>query len=389
VGGTIAVQEILVRLTVKQGSISYSFYSRTNASGVYSIPWTIPGTGTDPRLSVIAERPHIASTTVVTVKPSPQFQIGASSQIVLSTIPIQPPFTGQVTVNFNLSSSDHLHAYLTAREVYAMYTAMDATSPPVVGDTIRSDMLGLAIDPMVVLGGMSGGGGVTLTDVLVQLLPATATDFPFVVAHEMGHALAWRSLGLSLAVIGSTDYFLSDGSFSGCETGGTAWSDFSCEVEKVEFHEGFAYLNEALWMWRRNADPSCNQTTNPRIPGSSGSFDLERAGICGLSSILAHKRPVCATRALWDIMDNPPSDGDGITNRDLSSVVAVLRSYPRNCTCLSDNGCNTEGDWLICPSDPDGNNWRDFRRNWEALFPGTTSLNSIEDTNGLDSQTNN
>jgi hypothetical protein len=328
-------------------------------------------------VTLMAKRPNIGATTVQTPsEPAEQFGVysGGSINVAYRQFDVSgfPGGSGNINSSFTITScSEILNVYYTAREMYGLFATMGT---PFVGGSTTSDMFGLHLDTNY----PGGSGGGTPTDSQIFLGAGTGVSLPETVAHEIGHALVWRSLDQSVAVInGTTDYWCYD------DGGNSTWRAFSQECDRAAFHEGLADSISALWMWFRTADPPGG---NPNfLPDSSSGgvpIDLESAGTCGDGSGPDYRKPFCSARAMWDIMDNSPTDGDGITSRDLSDVVGVLRSYQRGCWAPWDNRCANEAGY-----DAHGNNWKDFKWNWANAGLGQSSeMNSIESNNGLGGQ---
>jgi hypothetical protein len=90
---------------------------------------------------------------------------------------------------------------------------------------------------------------------------------------------------------------------------------------------------------------------------------------------------MCVTRALWDFMDSPAGDDDGVINRDLSDFYDTFERYP-SCNY---NRCNRESyPWdQFMPDYADGHNWKDFKYHW-VNENGSSSVAAIESANGLE-----
>lgn len=391
-GGQVPLAEALVHLTVSPSfGLPTEFWTRTNAAGGYTVPWTMGSRPAALRIEVRPTRPNIGTGTVIGAQPAFQFRVRSltASDIVLGSTTF-PPLAGSggtQIANFALGSSEPGNVFRTARETYAM---LDAQTNPPIGPTLRGDMLGVDVfingDPPV-----GSRGGMAPDDRQVFLLPSTGTRNPFTVAHELGHILEYRSFDVLGPPAGPLEYGRDQPFVLG------AWGDLTNEHEKAAFQEGFAHAVGAMWMWIRAADPP--NGAHPAIPGPTGIFDLEQTqppgddpdqcepdvevfpGIPGSPTVhvnLGHRRAICVARGFWDILDSAPAAAaDPIANRDLGEIVRVLRAYPRNCVPFFDNGCVGEGGF------DDGMNWSDFRRNYEATFP--QSLGGIENSNGLTS----
>ncbi len=380
-GGQVPLSEALVHLTVSP-SIGFptEFWTRTNAAGGYTIPWTMNSRPATLRVEVRPTRPNIGTGTVTGAQPAFDFRVRSltASDIVLSstTFPSLTFSNGTQIANFPLGSSEPSNVFRTARETYAM---LDAQTQPPIGATLRGDMRGVDVfingDPPI-----GSIGGMAPDNVQVFLLPSSGTRDPFTVAHELGHILEYRSFDVLVPPAGPLEYGRDQPFVMG------AWGDLTSEHEKAAFQEGFAHAVGAMWMWVRAADPPAG--AHPAIPGPTGAFDLESAadqcetdmnvfpGLPPVHVNLGHRRAICVARGFWDILDSAPAaTADPIANRDLGEIVRVLRAYPRNCLPFFDNGCVGEGGF------DDGMNWSDFRRNYQATFP--ESLGGIENSNGL------
>jgi hypothetical protein len=222
--------------------------------------------------------------------------------------------------NQSAVTQEAVSAYRTAWEVFRMW-AQQGSQPLSIPS--RSPPIDVNIYG-------PGSGGVTPTWGAFFISAGVARAYPTVVAHEMGHILAWNMLGTPLALISPLDYQFPPDLGS--------WTTSSIEGKKAAFHDAIGELNMAMWMWYRSADPPVSQimqsasarSQNPRIPcdGTATGCNLESAGICGQSqTAFRHRRVICNVRALWDVVDNSPSDGDGISSRSLNEVAKVLDSY--------------------------------------------------------------
>jgi hypothetical protein len=192
----------------------------------------------------------------------------------------------------------------------------------------------------------------------------------FTVAHELGHVVAWRSLGLPLAPFRSDflDYM--------CDGNPThSWTSLECE--KAAWNEGFAHFVAATWMWARTAP-------RPVIPVTPTGFDLE-SGSC---TTPGRANEGCQAKALWDIYDSRAGDDDGILNRTLLSITNVLRGYPDLCIFPfpGDNNCSNEG-YPYGPNTYDLNalNFWDFRANWAVTIGAAQvpQISAIYAQNGI------
>lgn len=262
-GGTVVtLREAEVRLYVYQSASIYTVrYARTNALGQYQIDWSEAFTPIKIKVAVIARRPNLATASSTTTPPSFRFAINGIAGTVLTSEVVSTAFTGNIDVSFDITQrSDAISSFLTAREVYAMFGTHGA---PVVGGATSLAMHGVVISSHATV-----RGGITPTDSQIFVGPGVPTGAPFIVAHELGHALVWRSLGLSFPIIEPLDYLCV---FPGRPDAFPSWDDFSYECEKVAFQEGLANLNAALWMWRRDS-------TNRIVPRAPNPWGLEGRG---------------------------------------------------------------------------------------------------------------
>lgn len=199
-GGVIPLQEALIELQIQGGGGSQfgvkTVFARTNAAGLFVIPWNQLSRPDKLRVRVIATRPSITATQVV-FGFDREFRITTAgvSDVVLLTIDTVPAAnTGgiQDLGTSTLPASEVTNAFLTVRETYAMF---DTNSVP-AGGSIRGDMEGLNIFVNEALPIGSFGGGVAPAATEVLLVPGTATSFPFTVAHEVGHIVSYRAYGV-------------------------------------------------------------------------------------------------------------------------------------------------------------------------------------------------
>lgn len=359
-----------------------AFCGRTGQDGRVRIPWAV--TFTADKL-IVRSRPRSLSSSSCS---STEFEVRSGNPSAPNTIFWATETFETVEAETDLERTvrgETAVVYLTAEEVLDMHDAMG--TPFGGGSSIRASVAGMQIFINQLAGLEDLSGGVAPTDGLILLPSDTGRARPFSVAHEIGHIVAWRNLGLPFAPINPVlDYscYLWEGQ-------NAAWSRFSHECSKAAFHDGFADVHAALWMWFRNADPDGapdGLSHNPHIPTGSGFVDLETTGGCG-DETQAFKKPGCHLRALWDLVDSAPTDGDGSTGADLSDLVGAFRAYPRLCGPIPlDNRCSWEGwPWPSIPlhgQNPEGNNWKDFKAAASAS-PNLTAaqLNSIEDGNGL------
>lgn len=365
--GPMPLQEIMVRIDVLSADAEPTTrFGRTNAAGLFEIDWSTAADMEAVVVTVVAKRPDIAATEVLSREPASQFELGGPLGVAdvatLATAGFPLP-RGDVTATTQADTTltecnEITDAFYTLREVYTLF---DSQGDPFIGGSIRSDMLGLHLS----LNNPGFGGG-TPTASSIFLGAGTAAARPETVAHEVGHAVAWRALDQDIALInGTTDYNI-------CvpDPNNLTWQDFSLECDKAAFHEGLATAIAAFWMWREEA-PAPFWPPDGSAPGGLPP-SLEAPGLCDDIPGTRFTAPFCNTRAVWDLYDNPPFDDDDVVSRDLSDIVGVLRSYQRSCLNPYDNNCANEGAWIGAGIvDSDGNNWKDFRANWQFALGST------------------
>jgi hypothetical protein len=383
----VPLEGITVRLRqqkVVNGNLTLLYidtYATTDSQGRFSFTYDSISTNWV-HLDVIASNRRSNSTSTTLGAVNFQIKAGGGSPIVLrrKNFGVAP---GTQVFDFQFNSeqfvstmeSETISAYRTAWEVFKMWE-QQGTSPL----SIKAHLEPLNIEVMASLGDLpypvsSWGdvkGGMTPTSNTVMIGSPYARFSPWTLAHEMGHILTWNFFEIPLALISPTDYVtpLNPLNFS--------WDVDSIEGEKVSFHDAFGDLNLAMWMWYRAADPPTSETlagvpsrsSNPRYPcdSSSNGCNLEVAGICARDSTPFPKRLViCNLRALWDVIDEPPNDIDGITNRSLNHVLNVLKSYGKHPV--------DHGAWEGYPYDAyttitiDENSWFDYYHNHVAVYP--------------------
>jgi hypothetical protein len=253
------------------------------------------------------------------------------------------------TRNVAVTSGEKEAAYLTAEEFYARVVRQS-------GDLLNT-MKGVAVHI-----NSAPFSAVTPNALDVHLSGGMAIGDAFAEAHELGHMVAWRSLGLLLTPFRADflDYMCGDLNPT------HSWTSLECE--KAAWNEGFAHMVAAAWMWQRSAP-------RPVIPVITGGFNLE-SGAC---TTPGRNNEGCQAKALWDIYDNRTGDDDGITDRSMISITQVLRAYPDHCIPPFDNRCSNEGDplSLLNPLDLNALNHLDFRGNWSAEL-GATQIPLID-----------
>lgn len=342
---TVSLPRALVRLRVVGGSVS-DFFTLTGANGCYQFNWTDSNHNAFPvigEVSVTLARPNLATGAQTTSAPARRFTItnGPLYFDVSTSAPVT--LNANTTKNVPVAASEQTAAYLTADEFYTRVVSQSTT--------LLNGMNGVFVHTN---GNVTGGVTPTANDVFIA--GGLATGSAFTVAHELGHVVAWRSLGLLLAP------FRADFADYMCDGNPThSWTSLECE--KAAWNEGFAHFAAAAWMWARTA-PS------PIIPVTAAGFNLE-SGSC---TAPGRQNEGCQAKALWDIYDSRTGDDDGITNRSLVSISQVLRGYPDNCLfpLPGDNNCSNEGNPLGLNSfDFNALNHLDFRANWAVVIgPG-------------------
>ena len=344
-GDTMPVRRVLLRLRV--GGSSTETFTMTGDDGCYSLTWTSIGTSfpVSGELAVIWASPDIALDTQQTSAPGRLFTIhdGPLYPDLVTTRSVS--MNANTTRNVTVTSGEKEAAYLTAEELYARVVRQSAT----LLDTMKGVAVHINSVPF---------SAVTPTALDVHMSGGMAVGNAFAEAHELGHMVAWRSLGLALAPFRADfmDYM--------CDSNPThSWTSIECE--KAAWNEGFASLVGAAWMWARSAP-------RPVIPVTAAGFNLE-SGTC---TTPGRNNEGCQAKALWDIYDSRTGDDDGITDRAMGSITRVLRAYPDH--CLFDNRCSNEGDPLgLNALDLNALNHLDFRGNWSAEL-GATQIPFID-----------
>ena len=354
-GDGMPIRRALIRLHFFFGA---EFFTITNDAGCYSINWSDPLSFSFPvnaELAVILASPDMPLGTQQTSPPNRLFSIHdgpLSFDLVAETrsVAMNATTTRNVTVA-GVGTGEPRAAYMTTQEFYARVVNQSTA----LLNTMKNVHVHINSTPAAP--GVAGGISPTTSDVF--LIGGTAGTDAFTIAHELGHIVAWRSLGIV------TVPFRADFSDFACDGVVVPAHSFnSIECQKAAWNEGFAHFVAAAWMWARNA-------ADPVIP-RNGSFNLE-SDTCPTPSV---GNECSHAKALWDIYDNPVGDDDGIGNRNMASITSVLRGYPDFCIfpAVSDNHCSNEGDPLGLNSfDLNALNHLDFRANWAAVL-GTAQV---------------
>jgi hypothetical protein len=180
----------------------------------------------------------------------------------------------------------------------------------------------------------------------IWIIPNRATQRPFTIPHEMGHAAHWRAHGFLTAELFPTDYF--------CDSFGSSWSAFSSECERAAFADGFADFMAAMWMCNPKVVSTANLEASPRDGAQGESF--YSPGQCCSTYTDGHYRPMCNTKSLW--RSYRASWGS------FARVMLTMTAYDRTCVIFQ-NHCANEG-YAPPFHDADSVNWYDFMWNWET-----------------------
>lgn len=343
-GDVVRIRRVLLRLQIPGGSTP-NFYTLTDDNGCYRIAWNDNNRSSFPvsaQLTVIWASPNMGLNTQQTTSPGRRFTITDGPLYFDLTTNQAVNLNANSTRNVNVISGEKEAAYLTAEEFYARVVRQSTTFL----NTMNGVYVHINASPF---------SAVTPTANDVYLSGGTAVTRAFTVAHELGHIVAWRSLGLALAPFRADflDYM--------CFDGDPTHSFISLECEKAAWNEGLANFMATAWMWARSAP-------NPRIPVfANGSFNLESDACTNPG----RNNEGCQAKALWDIYDSRIGDDDGISNRSMISITQVLRGYPDNCLFPfpGDNNCSNEGSPLGLNSfDLNALNHFDFRANWATVI---------------------
>lgn len=355
------LRDAFVKVVIRQSQTSQSYIEvcgKTNSSGFVSIPWNNGASTVGPILPA-AYTYTVSAADAGNCGANMAFgvvggNLGSATTGMYGKIGYGrelPAMTGTLTRTIDLAATDATNAYLTMIEVLDMW---DNQGAPYVNSSVgmRADMTGMKL--YINIGAPLTASAAVAWD-RVLLYPGNPTEKPFTVAHEMGHALAWKSLGLPAAPIQAPmEYKQCDNEAS--------WGSGTLECERVAFAEGFADANASLWMWTRAAVPRYADLRYGR-PRTPRNYDLEERQDCRRTS--GHRRMKCISKALWDLVDDPPDDDDNWHNYDLSDLVGTLRGYNQWCPPpLDDSRCSWEGyPWAPLAHWPDYNalNWWDFR----------------------------
>jgi hypothetical protein len=372
-GDGMPIRRALIRLRFFFGT---EVFTITNDAGCYSIAWNDPLSLFFPvnaQLSVILASPDMPLGTQRTSQPNRLFTIHDGplfGDFVAETrdVAMNANTTRNVTVS-GTGTGEPRAAYMTTEEFYARVVRQSTAFL----NTMKNVHVHVNSTPAAP--GVAGGIAPTTSDVF--LMGGTTAANAFVTAHELGHIVAWRSLGV-VTVPFRADFqdFACDGTII------PAHSFNSVECQKAAWNEGFAHTVAAAWMWARNA-------SSPVIP-ENGGFNLE-SGNCPTPSV---GNECSHAKALWDIYDSRTGDDDGIGDRSMVSITQVLRGYPDFCIVpvVSDNRCSNEGDPLGLNSlDLNALNHLDFRGNWSAVLGATQipQINAIYTQNSVTGGDNN
>jgi hypothetical protein len=359
-GNGMQVRRALIQLHLNT-VFGLNFYTVTNDSGCYTIAWNDASALWFPvsaQVKVIWASPDMTLNTQRTTAPGRLFTVHNGplfSDIATSrNVNLNATTTQNVTVTGG-EAGEHTAAYLTAEEFYARVVRQSTN--------LLNTMRGVAVHINSTPPGPSAGVTPTASDVF--LTGGTATNNAFVVAHELGHIVVWRSLGLSLAPF-RADFL--DYACDGVIIPSHSWDSVECQ--KAAWNEGFAHVAGAAWMWARTA-PS------PIIPeDEANGFNLE-SELCDSPNV---GNECSHAKALWDIYDGRTGDDDGITTRSMVSITQVLRGYPDFCLfpLPGDNRCSNEGSpGGLNSFDFNALNHLDFRGNWSTVL-GTAQLPQID-----------
>jgi len=362
----IPAPRILVELCVdiNGGDCTLRYKARATESGTYSIPWSGNGSVTRLRVGAYPEWPDISTIWTSPTHPPNVFRVTTvgSPIVFLGYGPsVTTGMLGNRTIDVTYTATEYGNAYLTSAEVTLMHAAQ--SQPP--SGSIVNDMKGVLISTLESNVPLMVAGGVTPRDDIIRLAPGITASNPFTLAHEWGHIVMWRSFDVEYALIGGPEYFNCDSVIS------PAWEDLSNECERASWMDGFAHMHAAMWMWTRTA-PS---PRIPRIFTTGTSMESHGSDQCEPNT-QGHRRVMCQARGMWDIVDRPSGDEDTLMNRDLGSVIRVLRSFPRPCILPSDNGCVGE-------FGTNDMNWMDYRRNHINVFGDQVYLDFIGGLNDL------
>lgn len=363
----VPAPRILVEVCVgiNGGNCTLRYRARASETGMYSVPWSATGSVTSIRVGAYPEWPDITTVWTAPTHPPNVFRVTTAGSPIIhlgwSQLFTTGVLTGVKEINVDYGQSEYGDAYLTSAEVTLMHAAQN--QPP--RGSIVNDLKGVLVSVLEPIG-TPAPSGVTPRDDLFRLAPSTAQLAPFVVAHEWGHIVTWRSFDVEFALI-VLQYYSFDGDL--------VWSDLSNEWERAAWMDGIAHMHAAMWMWTRSA-------ADAQIPrGTPRSMEVhDSPNECG-NGIMGHRRVMCNARAMWDIVDRPTGDDDTLTSRDLGSVIEVMRSYARTCVVPFTNGCVGEEGY-------DEMNWMDYRRNHINRYGDQVYLDIIGGLNDLLSSNN-
>jgi hypothetical protein len=373
-GAVVPLPGILIRFTfIGAGTnpnttqLIQPVFVQTDNNGCYFAEWsdwTRNQFPTTARMSVLWSHSSVMG---ASFHPPERFSIrGSSGTRLTSTRTFQ--LGASTTVNRHFNGGVVPASYLTAWEFFDRIVDGTNGNP---SNRLRQRMNGVEVWTRVT--DTFGGGGVTPFKDRVLITANVPIDEPWVLAHELGHAVTWQGLNLTVAPIDPViDYARS----------GPGWSLISRETERAAFLEGMASFFATAWMWRRDAAaPVVNRTTNS---GSNFNFDYEAATAtntatgatltCG-TNFAAHERAFCHAAALWDLFDRPPGDDDNMQNRSQITIISTLNRFPDSCWFWQDGACSNEAG--AC-----GLNHLDFQFNMRA-DDQVRWANNIRPSNGL------
>ena len=249
-GNGMPIRRALIRLRFFFGA---EFFTSTNDAGCYSIAWSDALSLFFPvnaELAVILASPDMPLGTQQTSSPNRLFTIHNGPlffDFIAETrnVAMNANTTQNVTVA-GAGTGEPKAAYMTTQEFYSRVVNQSTAFL----NTMKNVHVHVNSTPAAP--GVAGGIAPTTSDVF--LIGGTATTNAFTVAHELGHIVTWRSLGV-VTVPFRADFldFACDGTIIPAHS----WDSLECQ--KAAWNEGFAHFAGAAWMWARNAP-------NPVIP---------------------------------------------------------------------------------------------------------------------------
>lgn len=218
------------------------------------------------------------------------------------------------------AANDETAAYLTTREFFDRIISNS--------QVLLNRMPGLVVKTRVP--SFDFRFGVTPFPREAYVSEGTPVTSPFILAHELGHAITWAALDLNSAPINpATDYSHPLGS-------PLQWARDSREFSKAAFLEGIADVWALEWAFGSDLGAVIPQGFRtfryevPRVILADGTVALDCRTV-----VDAHEFPFCHTAAMRDLLDNSGTDGVNLTQAD---IVNTLDRFPN---CLS-NGCRNE-----------------------------------------------